>query len=143
MRRFILLISLMVVSFSRGTAYAQKACFLDSEGDKAKYTVMIDFKKAYISGIGVMARQGPKIVGSVFNEFGVSVLSFSYDIPRRKTKIIDTIEFLNKWYIKKVLRRDINALMEVMDSTGATYCNEKRNITYTFSPLTEQNDTTE
>lgn len=143
MKRFILFISATAVSFTIGTAWAQKASFLNNEGDKAKYTVMIDFNKAYISGVGVVARQEQKIVGSVFNEFGVSVLSFSYDTQKGKTKILDTIGFLNKWYIKRVLKRDINSLMNVFDSSGAVYRNEKRNITYTFSPLIEQNDTTE
>ena len=143
MKRFILFISAIAVSFTIGTAWAQKSSFLNNEGDKAKYTVMIDFNKAYISGVGVVARQEQKIVGSVFNEFGVSVLSFSYDTQKGKTKILDTIGFLNKWYIKRVLKRDINSLMNVLDFSGAVYRNEKRNITYTFSPLIEQNDTTE
>lgn len=126
-----------------GTAWAQKACFLDNEGEKAKYNVMIDFNKAYISGVGVIARQEQKIVGSVFNEFGVSVLSFSYDPQKGKVKILDAIEFLNKWYIKRVLKQDIKSLMSVLDYSGAEYRNEKRNITYNFSPLIEQDVTTE
>lgn len=143
MKRFILFISTIVVSFTIGTAWAQKSGFLKNEGDKTTYTVMIDFSKAYISGVGVFVRQEQKIVGSVFNEFGVSVLSFSYDTQKGKTKILNTIGFLKKWYIKRVLKRDINSLMNVFDSSGAVYHNEKRNITYTFSPLIEQNDTKE
>ena len=143
MKRFILFISSLALSYTIGIAWAQKAGFLSQEGDKARYTVMIEFNKAYISGVGVLARQEQKIVGSIFNEFGVSALSFSYDPQKGKTKIIDTIGFLNKWYVKRVLRRDISLLMRDLDASGALYRNERKNIIYTFSPLIEQDATTE
>ena len=87
MRAFILFISIFTAFFSTETAWAQRDCFLANDGDRAKYSVMIDFAKAYISGVGIMARQENKIVCTVFNEFGVSILSFSYDTDKKRTKL--------------------------------------------------------
>ena len=143
MRAFILFISIFTAFFSTEIAWAQRDCFLANDGDSAKYSVMIDFAKAYISGIGIMARQENKIVCTVFNEFGVSVLSFSYDTDKKRTKLLNTIGFINKWYIKRVIKQDVNNVMSSMDTSGTTYINKKKNIIYTFTPLIEQNATTE
>lgn len=143
MRAFILFISIFTAFFSTETAWAQRDCFLANDGDRAKYSVMIDFAKAYISGVGIMARQENKIVCTVFNEFGVSILSFSYDTDKKRTKLLNTIGFINKWYIKRVIKKDVNNLMSTIGTSGTTYTNPQKHIIYTFTPLIEQNDTTE
>ena len=143
MRRFIVLISVIMLSSAIWTAIAQPDDVFKNEGDKAKFSVMIEFEKAYISGIGIMARQNDKIVCSVFNEFGVSVLSFAYDLRKGKTKLLGTIGFINKWYIKRVLKQDISKMMANIEPLGVTYRNEKRKITYSFTPLIEQDEITE
>ena len=105
MRRFIVLISVIMLSSAIWTAIAQPDDVFKNEGDKAKYSVMIEFEKAYISGIGIMARQNDKIVCSVFNEFGVSVLSFAYDLRKGKTKLLGTIGYQQMVYKTRVEAR--------------------------------------
>ncbi len=140
MKRFFLLVNIIAFSLA---ALAQKPCFPQHDGEKTRYSVMIDFSKAYISGIGLIARMENKITGAVVNEFGVSALSFSYDTTKKKTKILYIMKGMNKWYIRRTLKHDISALMSILETCGTTYRNEKRNITYTFSPLKEQDETIE
>ena len=79
MRRFLLLISILSITlFAAPAAHAQNT-FPAKEGEKVRYSVQIDFGKAYLSGIGIMAYVDGEVLGSVFNEFGMSALSFSYN----------------------------------------------------------------
>ena len=81
MQRLFLLISIACLTiFFAPSALAQNT-FPSKEGEKCRYSVQIDFSKAYISGVGIIAYTDNQIAGSVFNEFGVSALSFSYNPP--------------------------------------------------------------
>lgn len=144
MRRFLRLTNLILSLFFMAQAVkAQDVCFPQNDGDKARYAVQIDFKQAYISGVGILACQEEKIVGSVFNEFGVSALAFSYHPQKDKVKIISVIHQLNKWYIKRILKKDIRNLIAVLKDGGTSYKDEKYHITYTFTPLSTQDEVTE
>ena len=142
MRNFFLSISILSALLVTSTAIAQTT-FPKEEGDKARYTVQIDFQKAYISGIGLMVCQDNAIVGSVFNEFGVSMLAFTYNPVKNKVKIINVVGNLNKWYIRRVLKKDLRMMMGVLRESGTTYVDEKYHITYTFTPLANSDDTEE
>lgn len=49
------------------------------EGERARYSVQIDVKKAYISGICGMLFEDGKLKASVVNEFGLSAMDFEYN----------------------------------------------------------------
>jgi hypothetical protein len=83
------------------------------------------------------------IAASVFNEFGVSALSFSYNPQKDKVKILNLAGKLNRWYIKSVIKKDLKKLIKVLQEGGTSYKNQKYNITYTFVPLAAQDEITE
>lgn len=115
---------------------AQKE-FPKNEGDRARYNVQIDFKKAYISGLCLMLMEDDIIKASVVNEFGVSALDYTYNPTKQKVKILKVMGKMNKWYIKKVLKRDLKQVMLNLPQGENTYEDKKYSIKYTFEPLNE------
>ncbi|MCR5313175.1 MAG: hypothetical protein K6E54_05965 [Bacteroidaceae bacterium] len=111
--------------------------FPASEGERARYAMQIDFKKAYVSGICIIVNDGDILKASVVNEFGVSALSFTYNVKKDKVKILSVIGKMNRWYVKRVLKRDLREVIHQMQSGGDRYENRKLHLTYTFSPLME------
>ena len=138
MRVFLLLISIATSLLAVVPAIAQDRFFPRQKGEKVKYAVMIELEKAYISGVGIIACQEEEIRGVVFNEFGVSVISFSYNPRRKRMKILDAAGKLNRWYVKRVIRKDLLYVISALQMSETTYVNEKRHIRYTFTPLDNQ-----
>lgn len=136
MKGCILLLSFLLLSVPAGAALAEASDFPLPEGGKARYAVMIDFGKAYVSGVCALARENDEVLGAVFNEFGVSVISFSYHAGTHRTKVLHTAGFLRRWHLKRVLKHDIGTLMDALTPSGATYRNERHRISYTLSPFT-------
>lgn len=110
----------------------------------------IETPKAYVSGMLIANDTGSDINGSMINEFGISAIDFTYSRKTGKVKLINVVSFLNKWYIKRVLKKDIGFCLHVIFGTPfksghnyevvhtsdtVTIVNSKRNIRYTFSPL--------
>ena len=83
----------------------------------------------------MLVKQGDNVVGAVFNEFGVSVVNFSYLPAKKKIKLLSVMDKMDRWYIKRILKRDLLRLMKVLEASGSTYFNSKYNIKYTFTPL--------
>ena len=117
------------------SASAQENLFPRADGDRARYDVQIDFEKAYLSGVCLMLQEGGIIKASVVNEFGVSALDFSYDLEKKKVKIHHVIANMNKWYIKRILRRDLRKVMSLLADGQNAYEDEKYGIIYTFNPM--------
>ena len=105
------------------------------EGESARYSVQIDVKKAYISGICGMLFEDGKLKASVVNEFGLSAMDFEYNPQKDKVKIINVIKKLDHWYIKRVLKRDLRILLHNLEQGIYKHENVKYEITYTFLPL--------
>jgi len=137
MRKYLLLISLFCAAL-----FAQaQSLFPQREDDRARYTAYIEMPKAYISGICIIAYQDEQINGSLFNEFGISAIDFSYYPSKDKVKLHNVIGILNKWYIKITLKKDLKKLIHVLMDGKNEYVNEKRHIKYVFTPLiTDEND---
>ena len=76
------LTSIFFLCIISNESFAQS--LLPNEGDSKEYQMTINMPKAYISGICVMANDGARVNGSIFNEFGLSMLSFSYLIEKTK-----------------------------------------------------------
>lgn len=93
--------------------------------------------RGYVSGICILLRDGQQIKGSIFNEFGISAIDFSYDEQRDKVKLYEVVKMLNRWYIKRVLRRDLRELIHQMQQGKTEYTDIKHNISFKLSPLND------
>lgn len=130
MARFFLSISILLLSCMAQPLMAQKS----------KYAATIEMKKGYISGICFLSEEGDTIKGSVFNEFGISAFDFTYLRSRQKVKLENVIKMLNKWYIKRVLKKDLAHVVDNLLQGVATYRDEKYHINYKFTLLQDNDD---
>lgn len=107
------------------------------DGEKKQYSAYIEMPRGYVSGICILLREGQQIKGSIFNEFGISAIDFSYDVQRDKVKLYEVVKMLNRWYIKRVLRRDLRELIHQMQQGNQEFTDSKHNISYKLSPLND------
>lgn len=122
-------------------------------GMVVRRAISMDMDKGHISGILLTKRDGDVIVGTVVNEFGITALSFVYSKVTGKIQLENIVGFLDKWYIKRVLKNDIKYaicyLYHLPIKTAKSYtvseydeiitiANNKRKITYTFSPIADE-----
>lgn len=128
-----LCVSLLLMLLSIQPVVAQQ--LLPSVGERQQYTVNIDMSRGYISGVGIMKNDGKQLLCCVFNEFGVSAIDFTYDLRKHKVKLHSVMKMLDKWYIRRVLRKDLRSLLENMSQGETTYENVKRHISYRFIPM--------
>lgn len=109
----------------------------DSIGSKMKYNATIEMKKGYLSGICILIRDKDGYKGSIFNEFGISVLDFTYQPVTRKVKLENVIQLLDKWYIKRLLKQDLSQVIKNLQKGISIYDNKKYKIHYQFTELEE------
>lgn len=107
------------------------------EGERKQFSAYIEIPRGYVSGICILLRDGQQIKGSIFNEFGISAIDFSYDEQRDKVKLYEVVKMLNRWYIKRVLRRDLRKLIHQMQQGKPEYTDIKHNISFKLSPLND------
>ena len=109
----------------------------EADGALARYSAMIEMPKAYLSGICVVRTDTAGVVtGCLFNEFGISALEFIIKPGDKNAQLLSVLKMLDKWYIKRVLSRDLVLLFDRLAHGETTYCNERRHITYKFTPIT-------
>lgn len=117
-------------------AHPQDAVLVDTSGATHKYSAMIELPKAYLSGVCILkTMEDGKVVGCLFNEFGISALEFTYRPGDKKVKLFNVIPMMNKWYIKRVISRDLVKVYHGLLSGNTTYHNEKYHITYRLTPI--------
>lgn len=109
----------------------------DSIGSKMKYNATIEMKKGYLSGICMLIRDKDGYKGSIFNEFGISVLDFTYQPVTGKVKLENVIQLLDKWYIKRLLKQDLSQVIKNLQNGISIYDNKKYKIHYQFTELKE------
>ena len=132
-------ISVVAASLFTVPVSAQKPrLYPDSIGGKVKCNATIEMKKGYVSGICMLVNDGGVVRGSLFNEFGISALDFAYYPESDKVKLGDVMKMLNRWYIKKVLKRDLKQLLKNLKQGVGTYRDEKYKIDYSFTPLNDE-----
>lgn len=102
-----------------------------------KYSALIEMPKGYLSGICVLLKEDGTVKGCVFNEFGISALDFTYFPEKDKVKLHCVISMMDKWYIRRILKRGLRQLFREMQSGNPTYKDVKYKINYQFSPLKE------
>lgn len=61
--------------------------------------------KGYLSGISVLVRETDVFRGVLFNEFGITALEFTYNPQKKKVKLEQVIAMLDKWYIRRVIKK--------------------------------------
>lgn len=107
--------------------------FPTENGQRSKYDFSIEMGRAHLSGILVIMKDNGDIRGSLVNEFGISALDFVYN--GKKVEIISIMAKLDKWYIKKLLKKDMVRVLSAMSEGQSRYRNEKRKIEYTFAEI--------
>ena len=112
-----------------------QSTFPTHEGERIRYHAYIEMTRAYISGMGVLLKEDGMIKGSLFNEFGITALDFTYDPERQKAKLHHVIKMIDKWYIRRLIRNDIAQLMICLQKGETRYQNERRHINYLFLPI--------
>lgn len=105
----------------------------------SRYMVNIEFGNAYLSGICIMQPQESHITASIINEFGVSALTFRYDTQKERIKIVSIVKPLSRGSVKRILKRDLKAIMKDAQSGNMAeeynFPNRRFNIRYTFTTI--------
>ena len=149
MHRFLIFLSSLFIFLGvKAQAVSRNENDVGSSIDR--YAFELTTSKAVLSGVMILKIDEKEIKGSLINEFGFSALSFIYDREKNKIKLQDVISFLNKWYIKAVLKNDLKICLsqlynfpgkiekkyQIEKENGITIINNtKYHITYSFSPL--------
>lgn len=126
-----------------------------------RYAFEMEYKASAITGTFIAKTTDDALYGSVVNDFGISVLDFSYSFSKDKVRMINVVSFLNKWYVKRTIKADLKYCLHVVlniplkengkyivtnDGPTVTVFNMKRKIKYVFAPFTiatQQDDTQE
>ena len=149
MRHFLLFLSSLLFSFN---LVAQDFENVPSQDDceRSRYTFQIETSKAVVTGIMILKETSNEIVGSMVNEFGVSAIDFIYFKNNNSIKLLNVVSFLNKWYIKVVLKKDLRLSIQLIKSLphknpkkykfyqtddSLSVFNIKRKIKYTFNVM--------
>lgn len=123
MRVVYVLVALVCLSLSVKEVSAQEL--------NHRYGVLIELERAAISGVCILGKDA----GAIVNEFGVTALSFSYDERHNRVKIVDIVPQLDRWYIRRVLRRDLQRMIPNLRGQEYEYRNDRHKISYRFTPI--------
>lgn len=109
----------------------------------------IETDRGSVSGIMIAHEDDETLRGSLVNEFGISAIDFSCCRASGEVRLLNVVSFLDKWYIKKVVRRDLGYCLHLLYGTPGresdryeteeiddtlTVTDRKYRIRYTFSP---------
>lgn len=128
---------------------------LTLHAEDIEYNLVMNARGNEITSLIIIrTEEDGSIIGTVANEFGVKSFDFTY--RKGKAKVLNVIGPLNKWYIRRVLRGDMQLLLSnYLTKTNATKKkrtlsflpdnsirleNQRFNITYTLSPVEEQQE---
>lgn len=140
LKRHILLISILLI-FGFGNHATAQSLLPESDGEVNSFYSYIEIPKGYISGICAMMLENRSIKATIYNEFGITAMEFTYNMEKQKVKLGYIIKMLDKWYIKRTLKKDLAHLIDCLDRGNTEYVNKKRKITYRFIPM-EDNELT-
>ena len=128
-------VCLLCVSLLVYSARLSAQTFPSSDGEQLRYSAYIELPKGYVSGICVLQHEGDVVKGCLFNEFGVTALDFTYCLQKQKVKLHDVLPAMDKWYIRRVLKKDLSQLMQQLQQGRTRYENQRRHITYQLTPI--------
>lgn len=141
--RFYLLSLFLLALLIPMKAQGKQEPLIDSIGYKQKYAATIEMKKGYLSGICVIVVEDDCYRACLFNEFGISALDFTYLQSKRKVQLQHVIKMLDKWYIRKVLKRDLAHVIDNLLQGIPSYQDEKYHIKYQFALLKNSEGTSD
>lgn len=136
---------LLVAALSATLAFART----EEVGRSFTYESEVSFGKGSFSGICTVEENEGSITGVFVNEFGITAFSFEYNKSAKRVKLLNIIDFLDKWYIRKTLRKDLRAIAPALADPSTPifgeieYTNIRRKIEYRFKLLTKENETGE
>lgn len=104
-----------------------------NNGDKIRYDLQIEIRDSNLSGICIMINNNGIITSSIINEFGISLMDFTYSEKKDKVKIHNIIKPLDRWYIKRFLKRSLRNMLHEMKSGSTEYIDNKNRIKYVFT----------
>ena len=124
--------------------------------ESKEYNLLMNARGQEITAICIMnVEDDSSIVGTVVTEMGIKVFDFTY--ANGKTKVMNVLGPLNKWYIRMVLRKDLSFILSNIDGEkdvthkkrSMTFTsdgdivvrNDKYNISYTFSIMKDDHET--
>ena len=82
-----------------------------------EYQLTMQVRGHEITGICMMNKSADHgIMGTVISEFGMKAFDFIYD--NGKVQLLNIVAFLDKWYIRKVLKKDLACILSQMDECG-------------------------
>lgn len=127
--RICLMIFLLIVPLSM----VAQLTYPVNDGEKVRYNLYVEIRESYLSGICLMVNNNGIIASSIVNEFGISLMDFTYSERKDKVKIRNTIKPLDRWYIKRLLKRSLRGMLKAMKSGNTEYIDENNRIKYVFT----------
>ncbi len=112
--RVFLILAINIFLFSTALR-AEEPLFPRENGEKRNFQLTVEFNQAYLQGMMIVKRVGSEMVCTCINEFGIKAFDFRYNLEREKGRMQDVIKFLNKWYIKRIIRKDLCRIFENME----------------------------
>jgi len=127
-------ISLLFLLLALSGSLKAQSLFPGNDGERTRLSCQIEMSRGYISGICLLYHDGDEVKGSIVNEFGISAADFTYYPERQKIRLHSVIKMLDKWYLRRIFRRDLRQVMLGLQAGKTTYENTRHHITYTFTP---------
>lgn len=146
MRRCLLFVSLLLLA-----VLARADGFLLPLDGRQQYVVDIQMGRAALSGVCIVKGDGDAgFRGAIVNEFGVHALDFTLTSDRRHLRLQNVIGVMDRWYIRRVVRRDLLFLFSAagpqhrgkrrltVDADGTVVVeNQKYNLKYSLKRIVE------
>ncbi|MBQ6203317.1 MAG: hypothetical protein IJK46_04415 [Prevotella sp.] len=153
MRRCFLLINLLTL-LCLLPCHAQDVA--DDSIVSSEYTFLMQARGQELTGICMVSiAPDGNLTGTIVNEFGIK--AFDFLINRGKVRLVNVMKPLDKWYIKKVLRKDFGfAFRHIPQGKDTTekkqritfpdngeiiVDNDKYKIHYVFTPIAVSDET--
>lgn len=100
----------------------QPVIMFDEQG-RSENVVAVDMRGNRLSGIMIVKKTEKGYLGTLVNEFGIKAFDFEVVAgnkgrlgSKKRVKLIDVVGFMDRWYIRRVLRRDIDFMLRFPDA---------------------------
>lgn len=103
------------------------------EGDDIYYNFTMTTSLTEISGLCILKLNDEIVNVSIVNDFGTTLIDYSYQERKSKVKLHYVYSLLNKWYIRRLLKRHLKSIMIAMRNGETIYRDPKHKLTYTFT----------
>lgn len=125
-------IVILVLCFWAVCQWAAGQSFPEKEGERVYYDFSMRRSDMELSGICILLCSGDTVKASIVNNFGATLIDYSYDTKKLKIKLHYVFEKLDKWYIRRVLKRNLKKIMLAMRSGENSYKDVRHKLSYTF-----------